>query len=356
MECEDILTTGDKVIVKAFKYDYPTAFLFIYFVEERRIGTCNSVTTTKCALQDVLDVTGITRGLYKKAAIKLVDSGMFDIRPLLKTKEINVTIKNRHQITNILNGALFKENVDNVTKDVGVHIPELISYWNKLPLVTKHNKKSNVWSRVQKYTKALQKGVFGLEYTLVNSVSYELQTKQWELPQLYNCLDLLALLYREDYQPLNKKWLKGLADLMYNPRTQRSVLLDVWLNPPQLLVQKQITQLDKTERNIFDLLKTFIVKYDLLVSDSKLLTATNKLYAFYNKVFDNTVNLHYDLHMLFITVEVFIKIYFNFLESRKKLYSGMIGLNGNTAIMFMHYLSEKSYGDSSRVLFLQGFL
>lgn len=178
----------------------------------------------------------------------------------------------------------------------------LIEYWNTFTQVRKHRPTSKSYLLASQLLCQLKKGTFS-EKNILNKEWLKKQnipdfylTRQWSEDQLMRGLEELSKLFVNGYWPQDKNKLpKQLSDLIYNPRTQKSYLLQALFKPiPQITqetIKKQEKKLTDEDQKMYKILSRSLKDirgFDLSVYESKQLIDNVIAIKYYHSEIDRS--------------------------------------------------------------------
>jgi len=143
-----------------------------------------------------------------------------------------------------INRSLLKEDIKQKPKKK-IKTNPLVEYWNTLENVRHHNNPaSNVYKEaVRRFNQlslgTLYKNKLNVEWNKRCKIPDRYYKRKWTEKRIKGVLDNLALMLTDGYYPQDKKWLpKNLAQLIYNPFSQKSWFMYVALNGVEQLHEK----------------------------------------------------------------------------------------------------------------------
>lgn len=165
------------------------------------------------------------------------------------------------------------------------HRPEpkqhpLLTEWNQYPQVT-HHSGVKVTARIRSMLRKLEDGSFFETHKLdkdwckrYNIRPVEVK-RPWPQEALSTALENLARMFRDDYEPADtKNYPRDLPTLIYNPYSQKSLLLKAYYNPPRQLktakTEEQEQRMDKATHSILEQLRTAMPPDVKRKADNKL--------------------------------------------------------------------------------------
>lgn len=130
-----------------------------------------------------------------------------------------------------------------VSADSLRRIHPYIKFWNSLPNTRKHAQPSSkVYKEILRKFRMMRKGIYftkvhlDKDWLAKNKITKKQLAKKWGERSIKQAMQELDKLLTEGYWPKDKSKLpKSLNSLLYNPRTQKSLFLYVYMNGAHLL-------------------------------------------------------------------------------------------------------------------------
>ena len=142
----------------------------------------------------------------------------------------------------------------------------LIEWWNQQPNLRSHRTNTKIYSDCLRKLQHLRNGklsqIISMDSLDEQQIPHDWYSKKWKTKDIKKAINTLQEWTKEGNFPANKDWLKkmSLSDVIYNPRTGRSVLMQAFKFGVKPLYDpsKELSQMELRE---FNDMKEFLSKY-----------------------------------------------------------------------------------------------
>ena len=142
----------------------------------------------------------------------------------------------------------------------------LLEWWNQQPNLRNHRSGTKIYSDCLRKLQYLRNGklsqIISMDSLDEKHIPHDWYSKKWRTKDIKKAISTLQEWTKEGNQPANKAWLKkmSLADIIYNPRTGRSVLMQAFKFGVTPLFDPS-SELNELELKQFNFMKDFLEKY-----------------------------------------------------------------------------------------------
>jgi len=139
------------------------------------------------------------------------------------------------------------KNTQPIKKEIeDAPLDPLVEYWNGLPNIRKHKTGTKTYKRTLQLFRQLRTATLSTKNDLEPHIPLTTEQHKFTNNEIKESMLLLSHLLTPGYWPTNKKNLPiDLPTLIFNPRTRKSLLYYVWVNPPQLAGDKLLEEKKK---------------------------------------------------------------------------------------------------------------
>jgi len=242
----------------------------------------------------------------------------------------------------------------NTTRQIGLnHIPNIIrNEWNSCPSVTSHrvDPGNKTYEQIKDTILSLFNGTFmkkkHWDENWIKTIPEEYKTKKWSVPEVRQVISDATKYSIEGYWPENKiSGFKNLLNVLYNPRTSKSMFLQTAINPPKLL-SEVINENDNefsTDDYICGMQEVILEEIDPEKNKSFSMSRFERAVKEIKKDYDN-VDLVGELKYDAGSARDYAALYASFIRKAWKTISPeQIGVRGACYRKFQAYIKQQYY-------------